>query len=122
MISLAAPFPSLSTKIFLPDPDSLDRKALGKKIANAYTTVSGLDVTYIRSSEKKKLGYDFELSVIKAEELKRFILVFSVDTWLLEDYVGSLWLVTLLEQPAWSNSSREDYQKATLSLQGTPYA
>lgn len=98
MIEIQAPWPSAAQLITLPNPEFND----GENLAVAVTSKRAMDGTlysYVKTTGKTGLTWDFQITLKKARELRNFILDYYDAQWRVKDFRGDYWLVRPTRNP-----------------------
>jgi len=101
----------------LPNPTFQDSQALVNKLNNQ-TMMDGSKRVYVRSTNKRKIDYDFELCYPKALELEEFVKAYMGVEWRLIDMENKVWRVIFLPDVFELDKERETLVRASLSLEG----
>lgn len=122
---LAAPVPGIQTISVLPSPAFNDREA-GRRTVESQRAMDGTLRTYVKSSERQKLSYTFNLTRMKALELRAFIRSYYRATIQITNHKGDVWHVKFVSDPfEFETVSRAGGQPGnervsiTLELEGT---
>jgi hypothetical protein len=71
MVILQAPYPLILVTSFLPDPEFKDEVSANVKL-NLKRALNGTPYTYVKTTSKSKLEWDFDVSIWKALEINEF--------------------------------------------------
>ena len=96
MIVLQAPHSLIQTTTILPDPEWND----GEGIMSTMSLNSAEDGTlysYVKRTDRRKLGYTFQLSRAKALELKEFIIAYAGEKIRLTNHKDEVWVVVFAD-------------------------
>lgn len=123
MIKLEAPLPVPVCVSFLPDPESSDVENLLNNM-DIHRSMSGNKVyTYVRSTEQRRLTYEFRLTRMKGLELRAFIEAYYADQIRMTNHKSEIWLVKFVNNPfEFSGIGRAgptEYVNIQLQLEGT---
>ena len=119
MIKLEAPYPTIQTISFLPDPTFNDSENEQISINKQYT-MSGSIYTYVKTSNnRRKLTYNFELPILKSLELKAFIESYIGSKIKVTDHLDSIWIVQFTSNPfEYTTIGPQEYTTIQLELEG----
>lgn len=120
---IEAPYPGWIATTILPDPQLGDNESLKNRL-DIHRSMTGLRRTYINSSGRTSLTYNFKITRPKALELEEFIKAYNAKPWKITNYAGLVWIVNLMNNPfefisvAKSSPGRETLN-VRLELEGT---
>jgi hypothetical protein len=124
-VILRAPYPLLQTTTVLPNPEFSDSES-PRQTVEIKRAVNGTKYSYVKSNQRRKLQYGFQLTRMKALELRAFILAYYRATLLVTNHKGEVWQVKFTSNPfEFSGLGRAqgtpggEYMDVTLELEGT---
>ena len=99
MIELAAPYPAIQTVSLLPNPQFGDGEAETCEVATK-RAMDGTLYTYVKSKAgRRRLTFPFQLSRMKALELRVFIQSYFASKVRLTDHFGHVWVGHFTSNP-----------------------
>lgn len=81
--------------------------------------LDGTKRTYVRNNSEQLLSHTFQLTVMKAEELKVFIDNNNSNRFRLKDHTGQNWWVALISNPIEYVQTAPDIVTVNLQFQGS---
>jgi hypothetical protein len=98
MFQLQAPYPTVQTNSFLPNPQFSDQEGLLDSV-NRKMAIDGTRYTYVKRRSRRKLKWTFRLSRPKGLELRAFIFAYFASKIRLKDHNGRVWIGWLTSNP-----------------------
>jgi len=116
-VILQAPYPGMVATTVLPSPDLGDNEALKNRL-DIHKSMTGLRRTYVNSSDRNTLTYNFKITRSKALELEEFIKAYNSEQWRVTSYDGRVWIVNLMNNPfQFTSISKAGPRRETLTVQ-----
>jgi len=115
-IKLEAPYPRINTTTFLPNPLFNDSEGLTSSLS-LNRTMGGNVYTYIKTSTRKKIVFNFEFTRQKGLEFRAFLRSYFSSTIRLTDHLGSIFIGKFTSNP-FELTSPGNYQNIQIEFEG----
>ena len=122
MIVLQAPHSLIQTTTILPDPEWNDGEGIMSTVS-VNSAEDGTLYTYVKRTDRRKLGYTFQLTRMKALELKAFIRAYAGEKIRLTNHKDEVWVVVLSDDNFdFAQVDRCNNMNITLQFEGVKIA
>lgn len=117
-IDIQAPFDLIQTTMRLPSPNLGDHISPQIKV-NVRNSYDGTIYSTIKTNNRVKLEWEFNLTNAKVRELNEFILAYNTEYWRIYDWNETCYKVILVTNPIPTTPVGRNSVNVRLELEGT---
>ncbi len=120
MLTILAPLPTIAAKIYLPNPQFGEGEGHTVQVIPKRSW-GGTLYTFVKTkNSRRKFSFSIQMSRLKGEEFKRFLLMYHKDQLRLIDHLGRSWDGWITSNPIeFSTTTRGSIMEVEFEFEGT---